>query len=116
MGEKQFIKIMGGRQVELLAEALNLGDRTGVARDAVVVIVEQLFPGPIMSGTRPRLQGRSGFRDAAHVALHLGNRTGARAPHACCRSRARERPRLSLDGGGRQHHICHRASYADGTE
>ena len=46
--------------MELLAEALNLGDRTGVARDAVVAIVEQLFPGPIMSGARPRLQGRVG--------------------------------------------------------
>ncbi len=43
--------------MELLAEALNLGDRTGVARDAVVAIVEQLFPGAIMSGARPKVTG-----------------------------------------------------------
>ena len=37
-------------QVEVLAEALNLGDRSGVPREGVVAIVEQLFPGAIIPG------------------------------------------------------------------
>ena len=41
-------------QVEILAEALNLGDRSGVPRDGVVAIVEQLFPGAIIPGAAPQ--------------------------------------------------------------
>ena len=51
--------ILGAWQVELLAEALNLGDRTGVARDAVVAIVEQLFPGAIIPGAAGSPQGHA---------------------------------------------------------
>ena len=41
-------------QVEILAEALNLGERSGVPRAGVVAIVEQLFPGAIIPGAAPQ--------------------------------------------------------------
>lgn len=40
--------------MEILAEALNLGDRSGVPREGAVTIVEQLFPGAIIPGAAPQ--------------------------------------------------------------
>ena len=47
---------LGALQVEILAEALNLGDRSGVPREGVVTLVEQLFPGAIIPGAAPAPQ------------------------------------------------------------
>ncbi|KAK9845377.1 hypothetical protein WJX81_004942 [Elliptochloris bilobata] len=92
------VKLIGNflvvSQVELLAEALNLGDRSGVPRDVVVSIVEKLFPGAIIPGYAKRLAADAfdmskdpgfsvtGGLTVVRLMLALGERCGAALPAA----------------------------------